>query len=395
MKNRVAADVKILLVGGGSGGHITPLLAVAKQLKIDQPKSILATVSERRSRFDIIFGDSECFDKSYKIWAGKFRRYHNESFIKRVTDIRTILLNIRDLLLIIVGFLESIILLARFKPDLVFIKGGYVGVPIGFAAWLLRIPYITHDSDATSGLTNRIIGSKARVNAVGMPSDLYEYDKSKIQFTGVPIQSAYLHSKSINTEDFYSRFSFPFSARVLLVLGGSNGAQRLDQIVHRVMKELLEKNKDLFVLHQVGLDNEAIYEEFDDDLKKRIETMRFIDPLAPAIKAADVIVSRAGSTTIAEIAALKKAAIFLPHPELSGGHQLENARILKKADAAIVLDEKSALESPNILGKAINQLLTSSSNKSRMGDNLSKLIPSDGAKRVSRIIINTIESKAR
>jgi len=358
-----------------------------------QPSAVLATVSERRSHFENLFKEADVTKKSYKIWAGKFRRYHNESFFRRVVDIKTILLNIRDFFLFFIGLIEAIITLIRFKPDVVFIKGGYVGVPVGFASRILRIPYITHDSDAQAGLTNRLIGKHAKLNLVGMPTKQYQYEKSKIRFTGIPIDNAYSSPKDIKTDKLFNNFDIKRSMKVLLVLGGSNGAQRLDRLVLASIESILTNNKNLMVLHQVGEGNEDLYKYLDNKFRARTVTTRFISPLAPAIKAADVIISRAGATTLTEIAALKKPAIIVPHPELSGGHQLENARILEDAKAALVLDERTALENALILNKAIELMINKPSEAVIMGNNLRNLLPSDGSYQVAELLIEASYGK--
>src|SRR5690606_13564925 len=157
------------------GGHISPLLAVAHELKKIEPDARLDYVGERGGKFKRLVLEDTSIDEARFILAGKFRRYHGESWLRRLLDVRTNLLNIRDALYTLIGFCQSVWLLLRRRPDVVFIKGGYVGVPIGLAAALLKVPFITHDSDAVPGLANRVVGRWARLHATGMPEKFYDY----------------------------------------------------------------------------------------------------------------------------------------------------------------------------------------------------------------------------
>jgi len=178
-----------------------------------------------------------------------------------------------------------------------------------------------------------------------------------------------------------------------LVLGGSNGAQRLDKIMHSSLRSLINKQKDIHVLHQVGKGNEDIYQDYTESLKKRIRTTRFISPLAPAIAAADLIVTRAGATTIAEIAALSKSAIVVPHPELTGGHQLQNAASLSVANSALVIDEKQALADRRVMSSALSKLLDSKAVRAELGRNLHEQLPKDATKKISDLLIRVGKGK--
>jgi len=187
----------ILLVGGGSGGHITPLLAIASEIKKLRKDYRVAVISERLGIFNHLFDNAQDIDDLHLINAGKFRRYYGRSFFKHFFDPKTFLLNLRDLFRFIFGIVESFWLLAHIRPDIIFIKGGYVGVPVGLIARLLRIPYVTHDSDAKPGLTNRLVGKKALFNAVGMPTNNYKYNEDKMVYVGVPIGNEFQERHSL------------------------------------------------------------------------------------------------------------------------------------------------------------------------------------------------------
>ena len=151
--------MKIVAAGGGSGGHVTPVLAVINELKKHDAELQVVFVTDKKfgSQAAEIMQKAAVPVRTKKIIAGKFRRFHRVSFVKQLLDIPTVLRNIRDFFYTLVGFLQSFWLLIRFKPDVVFTKGGFVCVPLGLVARLMNIPIVIHDSDAHPGLANRIL----------------------------------------------------------------------------------------------------------------------------------------------------------------------------------------------------------------------------------------------
>lgn len=377
------------MTGGGSGGHITPLLAVAEKIKKERPDTKVFAVSERFGKFNSLLDAAKPIDQTYSIFAGKLRRYHNESWLSRVLDIKTLLLNIRDLFVLLIGLFDAVFLLLRTRPDVIFIKGGYVGVPIGLASRILRIPYITHDSDASAGLTNRIIAPGAIKNAVGMPAAMYSYEKTKTIYTGVPIREEYLNFTKKDYQAKRKDLKVAEDELLLVVIGGSNGAQRIDKIMHETLKQLMVENPELRVIQQVGENNEHIYEDYPENLKARIHTDRFLSPLIDFLGASDLVVSRAGATVIAELAALERPSVIIPHPELTGGHQLENAKFLQQKDAAIVVDEQSALRDATMMKKGLADLIKSQKLRKKLAQNLHKSTPLDASSKICNLLLST------
>src|SRR5579862_561435 len=176
----------IVLTGGGSGGHITPLLSLARELKKQAPDCQVLYIGHKGDNFDTLKHSGHDFDFMAFIKAGKFRRYHGNR-ARGLLDPKTLILNIRDFFRLPASIAAAYKILRKFKPDAVFSKGGFVSLPVGIAARLLKIPIITHDSDSTPGLANRIIGRWAKIHATGMPPEYYSYPKSKTVFVGIPI----------------------------------------------------------------------------------------------------------------------------------------------------------------------------------------------------------------
>src|SRR3989344_3419575 len=153
--------MRIVLSGGGTGGHITPILATAEALKQHEPQVELIYIGEGSEQEEqLLKGNGMRLER---IVAGKWRRYPGTNLLSRLFDLKTLSLNLRDSMRVLRGIFQSRRLLKQHKPDAVFVKGGYVGLPVGLAAKMLKIPLVIHESDSVAGMTNRILGRYARV----------------------------------------------------------------------------------------------------------------------------------------------------------------------------------------------------------------------------------------
>ena len=382
------------MTGGGSGGHITPLLAVAHELKKLNPDVKLVYIGQRGDSLSDIPEHSPDIDEVYTVQAGKFRRYHSESFIKQLFDIPTLLKNSRDFWRALVGLNQAKMLLKRIKPDVVFIKGGYVGVPVGLAAASQHIKFITHDSDAVPGLANRIIARWASVHAVALPKEIYNYPTEKTYMVGVPVTSNY----RLVTDDLMKKYRQELNLdkykQVVLVTGGGLGAKRLNEAMAVCIPALLKRYKDLAIVQASGRKHEqelinhytSLLSEED---QKRVIIMGYIEDLYRYSGAADLIVTRAGATSIAELAIQAKACILVPNPYLTSGHQLKNAEILAK-DGAIKMVTEAELTGGSNLRSAIEELLDSAKSRSELGNQLHKFAHPDAALELAQLLLNTI-----
>ena len=383
------------MVGGGSGGHITPLLAIANKINEKHSLYKVSIVSERRGAFNHLFEGTNQNASVYYINAGKYRRYHGESFARKIFDFKTFILNIRDIFKLALGVGESLLLLIKIRPNVVFIKGGYVGVPVGLASRILRIPYVTHDSDALPGLTNRLIAKKARANAVGMPTNDYPYPKNKLAYVGIPVTKDFLDISKETRLRKRRELEIVSSDFLLLITGGSNGAQRLDKIVHASLKKLLQDNPKLNIIHQVGKGNEELYADFPAHLHSRIRVASFLRPLSSYIAAADAVITRAGATAITEIGLQKKPIIIVPNPYLSGGHQLKNAKFYKDKKSALVVSESEALEDPKPLIDALDGLISSRDLRDDLATKLYGITQKNAAEKITDLLIDIAHKKGQ
>lgn len=384
----------VVLTGGGSGGHITPLMAVAKQLKADSPDIRLIYIGQRGDSLIDIPSKDPNIDEVKVVFAGKFRRYHGEGFMQ-LLDLKTMWLNFRDLFYVIYGTLQSIHLMGKIKPDVMFSRGGFVSVPVGLASAVRRIPYITHDSDPIPSLANRIIGRWAAVHAVALPADIYPYDQSKTVTTGIPLNGNFVPVTSDLNKKYRDELGLSVSARILFVIGGGLGSRQVNSAISEAMPHLLGDFADLHVFHVVGRANLTEMQHYyadhlQADQKSRLQVLGYIDDVYRYSGAADIVVTRAGATNLAEFAVQGRACVVIPSHFLAGGHQLKNAEILEDKLAAVVLDENDLTADPNRLAGLIDHLLTDSDERKKLASNLSKFAQPDAARTISKLIIDHI-----
>lgn len=284
----------------------------------------------------------------------------------------------------LIGFFQSVGQLNRLKPDIIFAKGGFVCVPVGLAAAVLRIPYITHDSDTVPGLANRIIGRWAALHATGMPAELYAYPKHKTRYVGVPLSDKFQPATMSKVQQAKKSIGIPPESSLLLVTGGSQGSQRINRAVAAIADGLLGRNPSLYILHHVGRGNLDVYGDYRH---KRLLVHEFISDFHHAAMASTVVVSRGGANSLAEFGILGKPVIVIPAPFLASGHQLKNARRLEEEQAIINLEESAVRQNPELLKQSIEGLLKHSNQASLLASKLQSLTKKDAAKETAKLIL--------
>lgn len=383
----------IVVTGGGSGGHITPILAVAAELKKQNPAAHVVYIGQKGDKLADIPAADPHIDKVFTVRAGKFRRYHGKGW-RQLLDLRTQLLNIRDAAYVFIGTLQSCILMSRLRPQIIFSRGGFVSVPVAFGGRLFGVPYITHDSDSVPSLANRIIARGAHLHAVAMPAEVYPYPVSKIRVVGVPISSNYQPVTPRLLRHYRKLLHLEQYEQVLFVTGGGNGARALNMAVVANAAYLLDKYPRLAILHVTGralLDETAsAYDAvLEKDARRRVMLQGFISDFYRYSGAADVIVARGGATNLAEFAIQAKACIIVPAPQLVGGHQVKNARAFDKRGAIVMLTEAQA-EQEQRLGTVISDLLDNAQQRKKLSQNLHQLAHESSARELAELILKEI-----
>ena len=406
--------MKVLVVGGGSGGHITPAVATVRELiginsrtKIEfwtdrkYYKNVVKLTTLGEASDDFHGGTKPVIVK--KVLSGKFRRYSGWSFLDyfknfEITVVDLILKNILGFFGFIFGFFQSFIRLAGGKFDVVFLKGGFVGLPVGMAARILKIPYVVHESDAVPGLANRILMRGAKVVAMGTDFESPEFEKKfrlkgRAEWVGIPVQEEFKKVSATKEQSLKRAFSFDPSKPLVVITGGSQGAKHINEAVKEILPEMLK-------FASVGLvAGRKQFEELEElkkyevwekaKLKTNFRMWEFNSMMDELMGAADVVVSRAGATTIAELAALKKAVILIPFEKLPGGHQVKNAEKLEKQGAVRVIRDERMVNQPGLLLEEVKTLVRSPKKREELASKLGATAKLDAAKRLAEILVET------
>lgn len=352
------------------------------------PRAEIRFVTDRKF-YKVVRGslDSEGLNdvRPQRVLAGKFRRYSHFRVVDYIKHPSIMLANLWDVLKIGLGILQSQVMLARFRPNVVFIKGGYVGLPVGLAAGLLwpRVPIVIHDSDTVPGLANRVLSRFAVKIATGMPLKNYSYDKAKSVYTGIPIANGIKPVSEKKQAELKARFGFETNRPLVLVTGGGLGAKRLNDAVLAEQKELCRVASIALIAGHDQFSGLPSYEETPNFKVYEFVTEGFDGLLG----AADIVVSRAGATTIVELAALAKAVILVPNAMLPSSHQPKNAKVLADIDAAVVLSDDRLAERPQLLTQVIKDLLGDDKKRLELASNLHQLAKPHAARDLAEIIV--------
>ncbi len=335
--------------------------------------------------------DNPAIDQVIEVYAGKFRRYHGEGW-HQILDIKTQYLNIRDAFRVVAGLCQSWLLLGRIKPEVVFTRGGFVSVPVALAAKLRGIKYITHDSDSTPSLANRLIYRWADVNAVAMAPETYPYPQTKTIQVGVPISNHYIPVSDVQKNIYRKALGVDNDDMVICVTGGGNGAKKLNDIIRDNAAYLLKKYPKLVLLHIAGrnLDKE-LGREYDAILdpksRRRVIIKDFVTDLYKYSGAADIVIARGGATNLAEFAAQQKACIIIPSKQLIWN--IRNAAALAKLGAIIDLSEDQA-EQELRLASVVSKLLNNPKQRQNMSNKFAQFANQDATKDIVELIIKLI-----
>ncbi len=331
--------------------------------------------------------------------AGKFHRYANwhfkDYFVHFGITVKELILgNILGFLGFVAGSIVSFVRLLpqKNRPNVIFLKGGYVCLSVGLAAKIFKIPYVIHESDAVFGLANRLLMKKAKKVAFGMPISKEEQEKHpNYVWTGIPVAPEFKPISASRQESLKKAFSFNPSKPLVVITGGSQGSENLNETTRAILPELL-KNTSVGLIagrkHYESMVDLKRYENWNKaSLDSNFRMWNFNTTMDELMGAADVVVSRAGATTIAELATLKKPTILVPFARLPGGHQTKNAERLSELNAVSVVDDIKMVEKPEILLEEIQHLLRSPKLRKEMSENFSHEANPNAAKNLAEIIL--------
>lgn len=367
--------MKIVFTGGGTGGHFYPLIAIAealyeksKEKKILTPKLYFMSPSKYNPR--ALFDNDIDF---VQVPAGKIRRYFS-------------LLNITDGVKTLYGCLVALLKLFNLYPDIVFGKGGYASFPALFAARILRIPVVIHESDSRPGRVNAWAGKFAVKIAVAYPSAAKFFDESKVAFTGMPVRKEIKDPLSNGAREF---LHLEEGTPVIVILGGSQGSQRINDAILDALPDLVTRYQ---IIHQTGKNNlESVKQTADLILKSNPNSYRYhafdyMNDLTLRMCGgiAEVIVSRAGST-IFEIASWGAPSVIIPLSKEISHDQTDNAFSYARAGACTVIEEYNL--GGHLLATEIDNIANSQATKDRMRSSAKQFSHPEAALKIAEVLL--------
>ncbi len=371
--------MRIVLTGGGTGGHLFPVIAVVHKIKILFEQSASRFPANESAELKLMFLGPETVGEEYlaqegilrkKIMAGKLRRYASAQ-------------NIFDIIKIPFGVLQSLWYLFNFMPNVVFSKGGYGSIPVVLAAWILRIPVLIHESDALPGMANKFAAKFSRRIAISYIDTAQYFPEKKTALTGNPVRTGIFDGSKDEAKKI---FGLNGLKPVLFIYGGSQGSKAINDVIALSLPTLLQRTE---IIHQCGNENfNELRQSMNNNLPNDYHLLPFLneEQVRAAYGAADLVISRAGASNIAEIATLGKPSVLIPLPNSAADHQIKNALEYAKFGATLVMEQMNL--TPHLLQRQVFSLLDNPDLLRKMSENALKFNPPDAATKIAQEVLN-------
>lgn len=367
--------MKILLTGGGTGGHFYPLIAIAEELNriADEERIVnlkLYYMSETPYDAGLL---EEQFIHFIPIVSGKLRVH---------LSLKNILVNIKNMITVFFGVIGATFKVFSLYPDVVISKGGYASFPVLFAARILRIPVIIHESDTVPGRVSKWSGKFAKKVALSFPEAAAYFNPKKVSVTGQPVRKNLTHPVTQGAKEF---FELSPNLKTIGVVGGSQGAKGINDAVVNCITELLDHYQ---VIHQTGVaDYDDVTTEVriimgDNTKRNRYKAFKFLNNVQSKMfaGAVDIVVSRSGSSLF-EIAASGRPSILIPYIYAHGDHQRKNAYHYARTGAAVVIEEANL--TPSVLLNEITSILENKERYDSMAGHAKAFFLPDAAHKIA------------
>ena len=361
--------MRVVVSAGGTGGHIYPALAIINKIKEKEPNSeFLYIGTTDRMEATIIP------ELGYDYVGLEIKGLNRKNPFKNINVLKS--------------FLKAISIskeeIKKFKPDIVLGIGGYVTLPVLYAAHSLKIKTFIHEQNSIPGLSNKLLNKKVDAIGVSLPSSLNHFDKKKTTYTGNPRSEEVITVEKVDKK----KYGLSKNKKLVLFVMGSLGSQT----INNMMKEILPKfdKKDYEVLFVTG---KNYYDEYKKmkNIPSNVKLVPYLNDMLGVMKSTDLIISRAGASTISEITALGLPSILIPSPYVTHNHQEENAKVLENNGASIIIKEKE-LTDTRLLEK-IDLILNDTKRYNEMVRANKKLGISDSATRIYKIIKKLVDEK--
>jgi UDP-N-acetylglucosamine--N-acetylmuramyl-(pentapeptide) pyrophosphoryl-undecaprenol N-acetylglucosamine transferase len=340
---------KFILSGGGTGGHIYPAIAIANELKLQFPDAEFLFVGAR-DKMEM----QKVPQAGYEIkglWIAGLQR-------------KLTLQNLMFPLKLASSLLESKRIIKKFKPNVVIGTGGFASGPLLQAAGSAGIPTVVQEQNSYPGITNKLLSKKANAICVAYENLERFFPKEKIVLTGNPVRQDLIDIES-KREEAIAFYGLDPNKKTLLVLGGSLGARRINQLIEKELQNFL--SQDVQVIWQCG---KLYFEDYKKYNQPNVKVVDFIERMDFVYAASDVIISRAGASSVSELCIVGKPVIFIPSPNVAEDHQTKNAQAIVDAKGAILLKESELDSQFSIVFEA---LLKDSGKQKQLSDNIKKL----------------------
>ena len=351
--------MKIIYSGGGTLGPVTPLLAIHEIVKEKYPKVKFLWVGTKKGPERELVEEKNI--KFVALTSGKLRRYIS-------------FWNVIDVFKIVIGFFQSVKLMWSENPDICISTGGFISVPLHWAAWLFGVKTWIHQQDVQVGMSNKLMAPIANQITTALEENIKHFAKRKTTWLGNPVRQEILKGSKAKA---LKHFKLDPKSPVVFATGGGTGSLRVNQLIVESVQHLKG------YCQMIHLSGKERPQELVERAVKHFDYYQvhqfFTEEMKDAYAVADIIISRGGFGTITEISALGKTAILIPKP----GHQEENVRFLKEAGAAILVNEDTM--DGNYLAKVIKELLSDTNKRKQMSDQLQKMMPIAKNKQVLEI----------
>jgi len=363
--------IKIIISGGGTGGHIFPAIAIAQALKRINPEIEILFVGAK-GRIE----EKKVPEAGFEIELLDIRGFQRKISFE----------NLKNIFRLFSSILKSRKIIKRFKPDVAVGVGGYASGPLVFSATRKGIPALIQEQNSFPGVTNKILSKKASKICVAYNGMDRFFSKNKIILTGNPVRKKIVDTSATH-EEILSFFNLEANKKVILSLGGSGGAKSINDSIKLNIEKIAKQ--DFYFIWQTGKNYfEESKKAVEDAGAKNILVYDFISRMDLAYKAADIVISRAGAGTISELELLGKATILIPSPNVAEDHQTKNAMALVNENAAIIVKDVEARE--KLVGETIN-LINNEEKISELSENISKLKKENSDHKIAEEVLKLIK----
>lgn len=366
-------SIKIIIAGGGTGGHIFPAIAIANAL-IDQCPEVELLFVGAKGKMEM----EKVPKHGYKIKGLDIAGYQRGSIVK----------NLGLPYKLLKSFLQVRSIIRKFKPDAVIGVGGYSSFPVLRYAQQKNIPTFIHESNSYAGKSNILLGKRATQIFVASGGMEKFFPSAKIMLTGNPVRKT-ISCSTITKAEAVKYFQLDPYKKTILAVGGSLGAQSINEVIAKHVQEI--DALGLQLIWQTGKTN-AQYFSTKAHLSRNTWVSEFIEEMEKAYACADVVVSRAGAMTVAELCVAGKSVIFVPYPYAAENHQYENARYLVEKKAALLVKNEDAATQ---LFKEVTALAKNEKLQKELSENIKKLAIYDASDRIAMEILNYLKQHSR